>query len=115
MRMIMLVMTMPLMTFLSSCRDQIICSQIKSAEIKPIELCDISFKFNRCRCRCFNVNSWETLPMNKCSGTGQDLPDTIDFPIESCDGVAGFYVNDMAVEIRPKIKELNTIKGDYCK
>ena len=49
---------------LSSCRSferQVICKEIDSYKIKPSPMCDISFKFNRCRCRCFDYNKWETL------------------------------------------------------
>ena len=36
------------------------------------------------------------------------------YPIEFCDGIAGFSNADMAIEIKPKIKKINAIKIDYC-
>jgi len=116
-----------------SCRTQIYCAQIESAKIKPLILKDINIKFNRCRARCFDFNTWDALPDNKCP----DFPKTaliegltvygepvydkngkidkgVNFPIEYCDGIGGFSNVDMADEVKPKIKKLNSIKTDLC-
>lgn len=122
-------MIAPLMIFTVSCKTKIICSQVKSTQIKPLILKDINFQFNRCRARCFDFNSWEELPFNKCashvvperfisfkeeefSKEGVKLAEN--YPIEFCDGMGGFSNVDMAIEIKPKIKKLNAIKNDYC-
>lgn len=107
------------MIFLISCKTKIICGQINSARIVPVMLYDVSFQFNRCRGRCFDVNEWKTLPINRCIGEldSQYIPvidNAINYPLEYCDGVAGFSLDDMSENIRPKVKELNAIKGDYC-
>ena len=126
MRIINLIM-IPLSTiFLTNCPKQaIICAQIESAKIKPLMLFDTSFKYDRCRGRCFDFNSWNTLPIKSCIGKSEFLTDkildekgneieVINYPIEFCEGVAGFSYIDMASEIRPKIKKLDGIKKDYC-
>jgi hypothetical protein len=78
-------------------------------------LYDISFQFDRCRGRCFDLNEWKALPMNMCAGMeSYALAESINLPLESCEGIAGFTIEDMAVEIRPKIKKLDAIKKDYC-
>lgn len=100
---------------ITSCKTKIVCSQIESAKIAPLILYDISFQFNRCRARCFDLNKWVTLPLNQCAGMeGYNLSESANLPLESCEGVAGFSIDDMAKEIRPKIKKLDSIKIDYC-
>lgn len=115
--------TMLLMMFLvmgaSSCgtTGKVICAQIKDLEMKPLPAGDFSFKFNRCRARCLDPNTWAALPLNKCKA---DFPDategefTRNYPIDKCEGLSGFFIEDVVVEIRPKLKALNTIKKDYC-
>ena len=114
----------------SSCGStarKLVCSQVRSLEVKPIPACDMSFQFNRCRCRCFNFNTWETLPLNQCPKLMEELDANMsfeivvekgeegkNFPLEYCEGVAGFFVEDMANEIRPNVKGLSRIKADYC-
>lgn len=123
-------MILPLMIFIVSCETQqkIYCAQIKSATIKPLLLRDINFQFNRCRIRCFDVNTWGELPFNQCAPVQAGIEFTSfkedviikgkkmaeNYPIELCDGIAGFTNTDMAVEIKPKIKKLNSIKNDLC-
>jgi len=114
------------MIFLTSCKDKIICKEIKSYAIKPLVLYDVSFQFNRCRARCFNANKWITLPINSCpelSAYASDYPETfqitkdgetVNLPLEQCEGVSGFYLNDMATELRPKIKSLDSLKTENC-
>jgi len=53
--------------------------------------CDISFEFERCRCRDYNLNT-----MSPIAGTEEN------WPLQACDGVAGFMLEDIAIEIRPK-------------
>jgi len=108
-------MTILPILFLISCKSAIICNQINSAKIVPILLYDISFKFDRCRVRCFDFNSWATLPLNKCVGMELRTEEgAINLPLENCEGLSGFSINDMAYELRPKIKKLDQIKKDYC-
>lgn len=125
-----------LMTFLISCKNQkFICREIKNNMIAPTVLYDVSFVFNRCRARCFDANKWETLPISSCPKLiPTDLkfldivedhdelsklqlkgsPQAVNLDLEDCEGVAGFKVNDMALEIRPKVKRLNDLKIDSC-
>lgn len=94
-----------LMSSLTSCRSferQVICQQIAEHQIKPVQLCDISFQFNRCRCRNFDFNSWTAL----------DKP--VDHPLEYCEGIAGFPLETIASDIRPNVKALYTLKGNLC-
>lgn len=103
-----------LMIFLASCKTRIICSQIKSNTIKPIALCDLSLQFNRCRCRCFNPNTWSEVNDNLCSWKYEEPFKKGDYPIDYCEGIAGFFIEDIAREVKPKVKNLNRIKSDYC-
>jgi len=96
--------------FLISCKTKIICAQVRKNKIDHVPICDISFQFDRCRCRCFNLNDWDTVRDEKC---GDDFVGG-DFPVEVCEGIAGFYPSVMALELKPKIKDLARIRGDYC-
>ena len=94
-----------LTTFLVSCRSierRMICSELDNYQIKPIEMCDINIKFYRCRCRQFDFNSWEA------------LSEPINHPLEYCDKLVGFNINDIAVEIKPKIKAMYRLKENLC-
>ena len=101
-------MTMLLMIFsvAISCRSldrQIICGQIKKHEIKPHQLCDISFSKNRCRCREFDFNKWK------------ELSEPTNYPLSYCEGIAGFFIDpDIALDIRPQVRALNNLKGNLC-
>jgi len=97
--------------FLVSCRGALICKEIKSTVIKPLVNCDISLEFKRCRCRCFNLNNFTKLDDKLC---GEDF-ESGNYPIETCNNVAGFILDDWTTEIKPKIKKLDRIKRDNCK
>lgn len=79
-----------------------ICAELKKQEIKAIEMCDVSFQFERCRCRLFDLNAWEA------------LSEADNRPIEYCEGIAGFKLEDIAVEVRPKIKAMYRLKENLC-
>jgi len=100
--------------YLSSCKTKIICPQVKANFIKPIPICDISLQFNRCRCRCFNPNTWSEIKDSFCSWHHNEPFKKGDYPIDYCEGIAGFYIEDIALEVKPKVKNLARIKSDYC-
>lgn len=87
------------------------CKQIRSAKINSLPTCDTSFKFNRCRVRCFNLTDYRTVPDWEC---GQDFKSG-DYPLEYCEGCAGFYVDDWPIEVRPKIKKLKNLYRNLCR
>jgi hypothetical protein len=100
-----LIIILLLTTFLTSCRSvqtQMVCTELKKQEINPIEMCDVSIKFNRCRCRLFDLNSW--------TAKGE----AVDHDLQHCDGIAGYRLNDIAVEVRPKIKAMYRLKENLC-
>lgn len=112
--------------FLTSCKNQkFICSEIKGNRIDPVVMYDVSFVFNRCRARCFDPNEWKTIDSNLCPSMPQgeiveefldgEFLNSINLPIEECEGMAGFKIEPIAREIRPKIKRLNEIYVDNCK
>lgn len=93
---------------------KIVCAQVKSYEMKPLVLCDVSFQFNRCRCRCFDPNTWQSLPLNQCKEFEGAQGDAIRYAINHCEGLVGFFDVDIATEIKPKVNALNGVKKDYC-
>jgi hypothetical protein len=97
---------MLLMTFfLSGCRSverRITCAQIKNHQVPQNMFCDVSFKFNRCRCRQFDMNEWEA------------VGDPIDYPIEECEGIAGYFLEDIARDVRPNVKALANLRRNMC-
>ena len=117
-----------------SATRKIVCAQIADNEMKPLASGEISFQFNRCRARCLDPNTWEAMPLKSCS---RDFPECSECEVEiaekpdrkcepycedlarnyppvKCEGLAGFFVEDIATEIRPKMGALNNIKRDYC-
>lgn len=101
-----------LTTFLVSCKTKIICAEIKRNKFKAVPFCDISFKpVARCRCRCFDLNDYETVEDLAC---GENFTSG-NFPLEECDQIAGPSLQDWAVEIRPKIKRYSQVRDTYCK
>lgn len=126
-----LIMMLPMMFLicgLSACgtvTQKAVCQTVKEAEIRKLPACDISFQFQRCRCRCFDFNAWQTLPIAECpelnANEGIMSPvlktkkgEARDFPLLYCEGLSGFFIDDMAGEIRPKVKRLNDLKKMYC-
>ena len=129
----MLKLTMMLLTILwvSACRSpntQIVCSQLETHKIKNIKSCDISFRFNRCRCRCFNMNAWKEQPLKDCKEFSGVVPEevrkfkkktgevyeAVNYPADHCEGISGFYLDTIATEVRPNVKALNQIKENLC-
>jgi hypothetical protein len=95
----------------------VICGQIRDNSIKPLPSGDISLQFARCRARCLDPNTWQALELKRCIAHFPDAkPGEMarNFPLAKCEGLAGFFVEDIATEIRPKMKALNAIKNDYC-
>jgi len=95
MRLIKIVTILALMTFLNSCR--------KVPSLKPLVQCDISFAYDRCRCRCYNLMSAKTVAPENCN-----IEDVVgsawNAPIEDCENFAGFHAKDWALHIIPYLK-----------
>jgi len=96
-------------------RPKIICADISRAAFKPMVFCDISFSPEpRCRCRCFDMNVNRTINDSSC-----DKEDTIfksgNYPIEHCDEIGGPTKKDWAIQVKPNIQRLQSIKKTYCK
>jgi hypothetical protein len=93
------------MIFLASCQSverRAVCSELRKQEIKTIEMCDISIKFDRCRCRSFNLNSWT------------ELSEPVNHPLAYCDKMVGFKADAAALEVRPKVKAMYRLKENLC-
>lgn len=82
-------------------------------QIKPVVMCDISFQFNRCRCRCYNINELKTVNPKDC-GLDIDVPNW-NRRLEACEGISGFFVEDWGTEIIPKAKEIKRWHEDTCR
>lgn len=128
---------------LSSCKSfetRLICEQIELYKIEPIKSCDISFQFDRCRCRCFDFNKWQALDAKFCPefnnevilnivrftddkgirvakavATKTERFQAVDYPIEHCEGLSGYNIKDAAIKVRPNVKALNEVKEQLCK
>ena len=103
---------MLLTTFLiSSCKTGIICKEINKAKIRPLVNCDLSLQFKRCRCRCVDYNTITKVDDKFC---GENFVSK-DYPIDTCEGLSGSFIEDWAKEIKPKVNRLNRVKRAYCK
>lgn len=108
-----LIMTALLMIFLTSCRSverRVICAEIRKQEIAPVEMCDIQVDTDvfenlvsaRCRCRQFDINSWTA------------LTEPVNHPLWHCNHIAGYRLEAIATEVRPKVKALYRLKENLC-
>ncbi len=113
MKMIMIVLLMPLLISSRCSRVDVrlTCNQIRSAKIDSLPLCDISFQNNRCRCRCFNLTDYEVVNDNQC---GQHF-ESGNYPLETCEGIAGFPIEQWPKEIRPNVLKLQNLFSNLCK
>lgn len=71
---------------------------------------DISIKHNRCRVRCLDIDSFKVQPDGEC---GEEFRSG-NFPLEKCEGVAGFIQKNWAIEAKPKIKKRKNLYGNLC-
>lgn len=99
----------------NKCTDRkLVCAQIKTANIKALPLCDVKYIAQqdrwRCRCRCFDLDDYKTVDDLKC---GENFR-TDNYPLAVCDGLSGFFPEDWAQEIRPKIKKLKRLHNNLC-
>lgn len=90
------------------------CAQIKSSKLKPMPLCDISFAKDRCRCRCFSFTDYREVDDENCKWPDDSIFFSGDYEIETCEGIAGFFVEEWAREVRPKIRRLDNLYGNLC-
>lgn len=102
MRLIGIALLMILIPSCTSVETRAVCSELKHQEIKPVEKCTISFKFQKCRCQMFNMNNWTSI------GAAED------HPLEYCEDISGFRLTDTATEIRPKVKAMARLKDNLC-
>lgn len=99
MRLLMIALSM---IFLASCRTTLVCNELRRQEIKDIEMCDINIKFDRCRCRMFDFNEWEA------------TSEAVNHPLSYCDKLVGFNIEDIATEVKPKIKAMFRLRENMC-
>lgn len=97
-----------------SVTQRLACAQIKKHQIPLVPKCEISFQFVRCRCRCFDYNNWNTVPLNKCERFAGEVGNTKDFELSYCDGIDGSFLSDEATAIRPNVKALANIRANLC-
>jgi len=93
-----------LMTFSISC---------KGPKIKPKILCDVSFEFDRCRCRCYDLMKIKTTEPIRCDIDSESK--AWNLPIEECEGITGFYAKDLTKKILPKLKKIKRHYDDKNK
>ena len=80
--------------------------------IKPKILCDVSFQSNRCRCTCYDSEKLQSTDPIKCKIESEEW--TWNSPLEVCEGITGFYIEDIAEHIIPKINEKKQYIKDKC-
>ena len=57
------------------------------------EVCEVSFKFNRCRCLWYNLNEMRA------------TSEAVNYPIDYCNGFTGIRSTHLASEVIPKVKD----------
>ena len=79
-------------------------------------LCDSSFSFERCRCRCYDTESLRITKKQNCKkdwdkyfgGTPEVHP--VNYDIMYCDEISGFKTEEVITDIIPDVKEYRA----YC-
>ena len=90
-------------------------------------MCDMSFQFDRCRCRCWDIKKTKTVDPERCSKEiinhmGQNEHDewigsekwSYNYPLVKCDMFSGYHLDTWATYIIPKIHEAKQYKKDRC-
>lgn len=72
----------------------------KGPRFKPVVLKDIDYNMERCRVRCYDLNTLKTIPGEKC----EIIPGN--YPLENCAGMAGFSFEEIADEIKPRAEKI---------
>lgn len=93
---------------------RVTCAQIASARVDNLPLCDLSFEKNRCRCRCFNLTDYQIVDEKKCKWPDGSNFQAKDYDIYTCEGIGGFFVEEWASEVKPKLKKLRNLYGNLC-
>ena len=97
----------------------ILCLVSSCGSFKPLALYDVSFKFKRCRASCFDLNTTRNVVLNKCFSeeTIREFYDgsQLSFPLNRCEGVAGFTLSDWAVNILPVMRRQSRSDSDSKK
>ncbi|MCK5608303.1 hypothetical protein KAR91_40855 [Candidatus Pacearchaeota archaeon] len=81
-------------------------------QLKPRISCDVSFTKNRCRCRCYDLEKLETTKPERCNIDSES--NAWNLAIEECEGISGLYLDDIAVHVKPKLKEKIQYYKDTC-
>lgn len=81
-------------------------------QIRPQVACDISFQFDRCRCRCLDIVKIKSLDPSLCDLNWDSK--TKDFDIETCEGITGFYIDDIIKYIKPEANKSLQCYEDTC-
>lgn len=108
--MIKMLMILVLMTACNSLERKLICKDVQRQEINSMPFYDVSFQFNRCRVRCFNLTDYTIVDDSECG------PSFVsgNYPLSACEGVQGFITEEWAAEVRPKLKNLRSVYLDEC-
>jgi len=106
-------MMLLIMFLLSSCNTYKVCRRIEKAKFNAAPICDISFKFERCRCRCFSLSDYQILPDRQCDNAEGEFQSG-NFPLKECEGISGFRVSNWASDIQPKTKKLIQLRNSNC-
>jgi len=83
---------MTLRNIIKLCLIFLILSSCAKVKIAPKRFCTVSFQFTTCTCRMFDPNTWEA------------LENSMEYPLGYCEGISGFYTEDWAVELLPKLR-----------
>lgn len=82
----------------------------KGPKIKPQIMCDISFQFERCRCRCYDLMNIKTTSPKRCGVESHE--ENWNLPILACDEISGFYIENLAKKIIPKARKIKRYYDD---
>lgn len=101
-----MVTMMLLMISLVACRSferALVCNEVEENKLGELLMCHYSVKFDKCKCKMMDLDNFA------------EITNLVEYPLDYCDGLAGFKVDTWSEEIGPKLKALSRLKEERCK
>lgn len=95
-----------LMILLAGCKSAeraFVCNAVDSYKLGVHEICESSIRFNYCRCKKINLDTWTEL-----------TPFVDEEDTSKCDGLTGFKPNVWGKDLGLKFRALTRLKEERC-
>ena len=90
----------------------LISTTCQAPRIKPQIVCDYSYQFDRCRCRCYDNMKLKRVPPIECNQFFDE--EEWEISLHECDGLTGWFIDDVNIEVLPWAKKTRQYYKDKC-